>query len=58
MLLVPQVDETGGDEAVDPGTGVGVEIDDEVVRRARRRREKDDDCDEPVEKELQHFWSA
>ena len=58
LPLILQVDETSGDEAVDPGAGVSVEIDDEVVRRARRRGEKDDDCDEPVEEELQHVWSA
>lgn len=51
-LLVVQVDETGGDKAVDPGTGVGVQVDDEVVSWACWGCDKDDDGDEPVEEEL------
>lgn len=51
-LLVVQVDEAGGDEGVDPGAGVRVQVDDEVVGGAGGGRNEDDDGDEPVEEEL------
>lgn len=44
-------DETTGNEAVDPDTGVSVEVDKEVVSRSRRRSEQDNDGDQPVEEE-------
>lgn len=50
-LVVVQVDETRGDEAVDPGAGIGVQVRDEVVGGAGGGRDKDDDGDEPVEEE-------
>ena len=43
-FLELQVDEPAGDEAVDPGAGVRVQVDDEVVGRSGGRREQDDDC--------------
>lgn len=52
FLLVLQVDEAAGDEAVDPGAGVRVQVDDEVVGRSGGRREQDDDGYKPVEEEL------
>ena len=48
-LPVLEVDETSGDETVDPRAGVGVEIDDEIVGRAGGRGHKDDDGHDPVE---------
>ena len=47
-LRVVQVNETRTDESVDPGTGVGVQIGNEVVRRSCRRSNENDVSNEPV----------
>lgn len=52
FLLVLQVDESARHEAVDPCTGVGIKVDDEIVGRSRRRCEQNNNRHEPVEKEL------
>jgi hypothetical protein len=51
-LLVVQPDEPRGDEDVDDGAWIGVEVDDEIVRWPRRGRNEYDDCYNPVEEEL------
>jgi hypothetical protein len=43
-LVVVQIDESSGDKTVDPGTGVGIQVDNEVVRRTGWRCDEDDDC--------------
>jgi hypothetical protein len=50
-LAEVQVDEAGGDESVDPGSRVRVQVRDEVVCGSRRRRNKHNDCDEPMQEE-------
>jgi hypothetical protein len=48
-LIEVQVNETGGDEAVDPGTGIGIEIRDEIVSRTSRWCQKHNHGDEPAD---------
>ena len=48
-LGVVQIDEAGGDKTVDPGTGVGVQVGDEVVCWASGRGNEDDDRNQPVQ---------
>lgn len=52
LLAVVQVDEAAGDEAVDPGAGVCVQVDNKVVRRSRGRSQQHNDGDNPVQEEL------
>lgn len=49
LLAVVEVDKTSGDKGIDPGTGVCVQIGNEVVRRSGRRGNQYDDGDEPVQ---------
>lgn len=51
LFFVLEIDETSGDEPVDPRAGIGIEIDGEVVGGASRRRHKDSDGHNPVEEE-------
>lgn len=51
-----QVYEAACDEGIDPGTGVGVEVDDEFVRFTSRRSHEDYDSYDPVEEELDRCY--
>lgn len=51
-----QVYEATCDEGVDPGTGVGVEVDNELVRFASRGGHEDYDRYDPVEEELDRYY--
>src|SRR5690242_6973444 len=51
LLRVMQVDQASGDKSIDPGTGVGVQISDEVVCGSSGGRNENNDSDQPVEEE-------